>query len=136
MVAGVGGKMKFNGLTNQQFCDNFKTIVGEERRITTEVLHYFREAERRMLYAEAGYSSLHEFAVKELKYSGSAADRRIKAMRMIREIPEVEGKIQSGNLSLTTVLQAQIFFQQKAKLDKKKTSREEKLKTLSELENL
>ena len=102
-------------LSNLEFSEGFKSIVQTERRITAEVLVYFREAERRMLYAELGYPSLLAFAVQELKYSEAAAYRRIAAMRMTRDLPEVKEKIESGELSLSTVTQAATFFRQSEK---------------------
>src|SRR4051794_23834027 len=85
-------------------------LVKEERRVGTEILHRLRENERRRLYASMGYSSLFQYCVEALKYSESAAFRRISAMRLLAEIPEVEGAIQEGRLSLSTACQAQSFF--------------------------
>src|ERR1041385_2003840 len=128
--------MALQSLTNQQFTCRFKAAVAEERQITAKVLRYFREAERRMLYAEAGYPSLLDFAVRELKYSEAAAGRRIAAMRLLREVPQIEAKVQSGDLSLSTLTKAATFFRQSEKQCDMKITLAEKLETLTSLENL
>jgi hypothetical protein len=53
-----------------------------------------------MLFAELGHPSLFAYAIGELGYSEAAASRRIEAMRAIREVAELEIKIESGELSL------------------------------------
>lgn len=126
--------MNFSNLTSQKFTEKFKLIAQEERRITAEVLLYFREAERRMLYAEMGYAKLKDFAVKELKYSEPAAYRRINAMRMMRDVPELKEKIEEGTLSLSTVVQASTFVRQTEDHTKAKVTVEEKREILKALE--
>jgi hypothetical protein len=127
--------MDFSQMSNAKFLTAFQTKVEEERRITAEVLLFFREAERRMLYAEWGYSSLLAFAIKELKYSEPAANRRITAMRLLREMPEVAEKIQTGALSLSTVAQASTFFRQNEKHRSTKMACNEKREVLNAIEN-
>ena len=87
-------------------------LVSREREITLSVLHHLREVERRSLYAARGYSSLFEYAVKELKYSEGSAYRRISSMRLLKEIPELEEKIEKGLIGLSVLAQAQKFFRQ------------------------
>jgi hypothetical protein len=52
-----------------------------------------------------------------LKYSEASAQRRIDAMKLARDIPEVRSKVESGELSLSVVSQAQTFFRKEAKFD-------------------
>ena len=59
--------------------------------------------ERRRLYLPRGYSSLFEFCTGHLKYSSSAAGRRINAARCIERLPKVAKLLLSGRLSLTVV---------------------------------
>jgi hypothetical protein len=78
--------------------------------MTLRVLHHLREIERRRLFSDLKYGSLFEYAVKELGYSESSATRRIQSARLIKDIPEIEKKIEQGKLSLTNVaLAAQTF---------------------------
>ena len=79
-------------LTDHDLSFQLKQTVREEKEITLKVLRLLREIEKRRLFAKRGFSSLFEFAVKELAYSESAAGRRISAIRLIKEIPSVEEK--------------------------------------------
>ncbi|MCB9025951.1 MAG: HNH endonuclease [Bdellovibrionaceae bacterium] len=87
-------------------------LVQKERHMLTQVLHHLKEVERRRLFSDLGYQSLFEYAVKELKYSEGQAGRRIQAMRLLKELPEIEKKIESGALSLTNISQAQAYFRE------------------------
>jgi hypothetical protein len=103
--------MHMNALSNQALIEKMRELVKEERRVTTLVLQHLREVERRRLFSELGYASLFEYAVRDLKYSESSAQRRISAMRLMKEIPVIESRIQSGALSLSVVSQAARHFQ-------------------------
>jgi len=107
--------MNLRTLPNDELLARTQGLVTEERRLGLQVLHHLQEIDRRRLHAERGFSSLHEYCVKALGYSDGAAFRRVAAMRALRELPELEEKIQAGSLNLTTVSQAQSFFQQEKK---------------------
>lgn len=121
--------MDLRSLTDKSLHEKTQALVKNEREITLQVLQHLREVERRSLFATLSYSSLFEYAVKELKYSESAALRRISSMRLLRELPELEKKVESGALPLSTLSQAQSFFRQE------KTQNLEKIEILSTLEN-
>jgi hypothetical protein len=57
-----------------------------------------------------GYPSLFEWSVSVLKYSAGEANRRIQAMRLLKTLPEIEEKLASGRLSLTSAAHAQSAF--------------------------
>lgn len=122
-------RMDLRGLTDKILHEKTQALVKSEREVTLQVLQHLREVERRSLFATLSYSSLFEYAVKELKYSESAALRRISSMRLLRELPELEKKVGSGSLALSTLSQAQSFFRQE------KTQVAEKREILSTLEN-
>jgi len=82
----------------------------EERELLTRVLHHLRETERRRLFSKYRCKSLFEYTVKYLKYSNDQADRRIKAMRVLNDIPQIEDKINSGALNLTNLALAERLF--------------------------
>jgi len=106
--------MKLNHLTDQVLLANTEALARTERETLTKILHHLREIERRRLYSDQGCASLFEYAVKRLHYSEGQAGRRIQAMRLIKEFPEIEQKIQSGALSLSNISQAQSFFREVA----------------------
>ncbi len=121
--------MNLKSLSNQELHLATKAEVEHERCRTIKVLWHLRENERRMLYAKMGYRDLKEYCIKEFKYSEGSAWRRISAMRLLKEVPEVESKIQSGDLNLTQVIMAQSHFREV------KTSLSEKKEILQEIEN-
>ena len=110
--------MNLKNLSDEALLSKTKELVSEERKITTQVLHHLREVERRKLFLARGFPSLFEYAVRELGYSESSAQRRISSMRLMQELPEIEEKIQNGSLSLTVISQAQTFFKQEGTVNK------------------
>jgi 5-methylcytosine-specific restriction endonuclease McrA len=110
--------------------------VKAERKITLQVLELLKEVEYRKLYLTLGYGSLHEFCVKELQYSESAAFRRISAMRALCDVPVLEKKIEDGTLSLAVISQAQTHIRQKEKYTSVKMDQQEKASLFESLQGL
>jgi len=104
-----------------------------ERTTITASLHYLKEIESRRLFSTLGFPSLFDFSVKHLKYSEDEAYRRISAMRLLKEIPQIEDKINSGDLSLTNLNQAQSLFRREAK-ENRELTKSEKFDFLSKIE--
>src|SRR3984957_3846800 len=125
--------MDLKALSNSELLGQIKSLVQEERNLTSKVLKYLREIEIRRLYLERGYSSLFAFCTDCLCYDESQAQRRISAMRLLRDVPEIEIKINTGELTLTALTQAQSFFNQRAK-DEKPLGIDEKIEVLKTLE--
>ncbi|MGE3973472.1 MAG: HNH endonuclease [Bdellovibrionales bacterium] len=111
-----------------------KSKVQAERNLTLEIIDILQEIQSRRLHLQRGYSSLHEFCVKELKYSDGAAYRRIKAMKLVEEMPEAIKSIESGSLTLTTASQLQNVFESKAKTARPLTQNE-KAKLFRQIQN-
>lgn len=118
--------MNLRNLGDSTLIEKVEILAKDEREILAKILHYLREIERRRLYAELGYKSLHDFATKRLAYSDDQAYRRIAAMRLLKEIPEIEEKITSGDLSLSHIGLAQSLFNQEKKYAGKLFTKEEK----------
>jgi len=90
-------------LSNDDLIRRLMDDVARERAITVAVLHDLNEVERRRLYLDLGCSSLFDYCVRKLKYSSSAAARRIQAARCVRRFPVVLRLLQANEISLTTV---------------------------------
>ncbi len=121
--------MKLNHLSNQELHLQTKLAADKERHSTIEVLWHLRENEKRMLFAQLGFKDLKEYCIKELKLSEGSAWRRISAMRLLKEIPGVEAKIQNGNLNLTQISMMNTHFRQV------KSNKGEKQEIIASLEN-
>ncbi len=107
--------MDLKKFSDQELLASARRLVGQEREILTEVLRHLREIERRRLFSDLGFTSLFDYCLKGLGYSESQAKRRIDAMRMIRELPQIEEKVTSGELSLSNLVQARTFFREEEK---------------------
>lgn len=104
-------------LSNENLLSQTLDLVKRERELAAQILWHLREIEARKLFASLGYSSLFEYAVKELRYSDGAAMRRINAMRLLREIPEVEDALKNGSLTISHLSSAQSFFRAEEKTE-------------------
>jgi hypothetical protein len=102
--------MNLKHLTDKVLLADTKVLAGKEREITVKILHHLREIECRRLFSDLGYSSLFEYAVKELGYSEPAAHRRIQNARVIKDFPNIEKKLSDGSLTMTNVAQAAQIF--------------------------
>lgn len=121
----------FKKLSNDNLVSQLKDLVRRERELLTQLLHYLKEIEHRKIYAQRGYDSLFSFMREELGYSEGSADRRIKAMRLIKDLPEVEERIATGTLSLSVAASTQRFIQKE-----NRRRRESKIPTISKTEKL
>src|SRR6516225_6986034 len=112
---------------------NLKTAKTEREAITASLRH-LRETERRRLFSKYKCKSIFDYATKYFGYANDAADRRIKAMRLLQDLPEIEEKINDGSLNLTNLALAQRLFN----LDKKAGNtynKEQKKEVLKKIEN-
>jgi hypothetical protein len=116
-------------LSDSELISKLRAAVSEERRVLAQVLDYLREVDRRKLFADFGYTSLWDFCIKELGYSEGCAMRRIAAMRLLRDLPEVREHLLEGSQTLSSLSQAQQFFRTEEIRDV-----EEKRAVLSKLE--
>lgn len=131
--------MTLKDLSDDVLIERLKKLVREERELLMSVLHHLREVERRRLFSKFQCASLFAYAVTELKYSESQAERRISAMRLLwdvppKDTPQIEAKITSGRLTLTNLVLAQTLFSKEKKAGRQMTA-ETKLTVLSQLEN-
>src|SRR4051794_30349453 len=110
--------MNLKSLSDHELLENTRVAAKNERHSTTVVLHHLLEIYDRRLFSPK-YGSLHEYVVGDLKYNDGEAQRRINAMWILKVVPEVDQKIDSGSLSLTTLSQAQVFFRREEKAKKK-----------------
>jgi hypothetical protein len=121
-------------LSDDLLWEETRLEVQSELKSTLKVIAYLQEINLRRLHLRRGYASLHEYCVNVLKYSDGSADRRIKAMRLVEDIPETRASIETGRLNLTSASQLQRVFEAKRKT-KKPMLKAEKLNLFYALEN-
>ena len=128
--------MNLNQLKDAELLTQIKAFVQSERDLLIKILHHLREIERRRLFSDLGYKSLFDYAVGELRYSEGQAGRRIQAMKLLKDLPQLETKIATGALNLSNVQQAQSFFREvQAAEPRRIVTAQEKLEVLGKLEN-
>lgn len=121
--------MNLKSLSESALLNETKALVSEERNLTAKILEYLKEIDCRKSYIPLGYASLHAFCVGYLGYEDHQAFRRISACRLLRDLPQIQDRIESGSLSLTAVTKAQTYFRQS-----KVESNDQKLEVLKSLE--
>jgi 5-methylcytosine-specific restriction endonuclease McrA len=95
--------MNLKTLSNDGLESRLSKLVKTERKITHLVLQCIAEIDQRKLFLDNPYPSLFEYLVREHGYSPSAAMRRIDGARLLRQLPEVAEKIESGSINLSQV---------------------------------
>ena len=90
-------------LTDNELVRRLERLCGTEREILVTVLRYLIEVESRELYLLRGYSSLHEFCTGHLKYSSTAAGRRIGAARCVKRYRCVASMLLRGEINLSVL---------------------------------
>ena len=121
-------------ISNNQLLLQTKNLVQKERQINIQVLQHLQEIEKRKLYLKRGFSSLFEYVVKELGYSESSAYRRIKAMKLCKELPETKTQISTGKLNLCTASKLQTVFEKQEKQIQNKVREQQRIATKALLE--
>jgi len=109
-------------------------LVAEERQNTILILRHLREIEIRRLFIDLGFSSMYEYCIKHIKYSEGQTQRRLSSARLFTELPEIENKIQVGDLNITSLSKIQSFLKVEESAENE-LSREEKLDLICHLEN-
>ncbi len=129
---------RLSQISNNLLITDLKDLVAQEREMLLEILRYLKVVENRQLYLKMGYPSQFAFLTEALSYSEGAAQRRIQTMRLMKALPEVESKIESGEISLSVASQVQGFIQREDKRRKIEKSPllqpTEKHKLLNQLE--
>jgi hypothetical protein len=97
-------------LNDSELILKLKDLVARERDLIAEVLRHLREVEERRLYLTRGHSSMFAFCTEALGYSEAEAHIRIQAMRLMRSVPALETKIETGAISLSVAAKAQSCF--------------------------
>ena len=99
-------------LSDQRLLERIKELSGLEHELEVVVIDHLRELHRRRLYLTLGFSSLFDYAVRELGYSDAAAWRRIKAMRLCADVEGARERLRDGSLTLNAAAQLQNAFDQ------------------------
>jgi hypothetical protein len=92
-------------LSDTELIDRVKELARLERFTTAELVLHLTELDERELYLGEGCSSLFTYCRNVLRLSESAAYRRIRAARAVRDFPMLLDRLKEGSLHLTAVVQ-------------------------------
>ncbi len=106
----TGFSSSLSGLPDQVLLAHTRSLVLHEQALQLAVLDHLREIHARHLHLRLGFSSLFDYAVRELGYSEGAAWRRIKAMRLCSDTAGTRERLQDGSLTLSAAAQLQNTF--------------------------
>jgi 5-methylcytosine-specific restriction endonuclease McrA len=90
-------------LTDAVLVRELAALVARDRITTAELLAHIAEVDARKLYVPAGYPSMFEYCVEELRLSEDAAYRRIRAARAARQFPVLFAEVAEGGLHLAAI---------------------------------
>lgn len=107
--------MNLHSYSDHQLIAELRSLVREERECSATVLAYLYEIEKRGVHLGLGFSSLFAFATMELQYSESEAISRIRAARLLQDLPAVFEAYITGDLSISVASRAQVCFQREQK---------------------
>lgn len=107
--------MKISKLSNFELEASFTKCVANERKVLHWIIEHIKEIDARRLYAERGYDSMLSYLVKFHGYSNTAAERRLYAARLARDVPDLLQKVESGTMNLSQICQVSTMVKQKEK---------------------
>jgi hypothetical protein len=90
-------------LSDELLLNRIDTLAARERRITLAIVDHLGEVERRELHLKLGYGSMFSYCTGRLRYSASAASRRIRTARCVRRFPRVRELLERNRVNLSTV---------------------------------
>ena len=97
-------------LSDRELLRETSNLVRHERHLQGAVIDHLAEIETRGLYLQRGFSSLFDYAVRELGYSDAAAARRIGATRLCADQPDAREGLRDGSLTLSAAAELQWAF--------------------------
>ena len=97
-------------LSDRELLRETSNLVRHERHLQGAIIDHLAEIEARGLYLQRGFSSLFDYAVRELGYSDAAAARRIGAMRLCADQPDAREGLRDGSLTLSAAAELQWAF--------------------------
>lgn len=90
-------------LTDDELLSRTKEVARDERGRMSDLVELLAEIDERKLFRSLGYDSTFMYCVCALRYSESAAYRRIRAARALRLFPPIGVLLRDGRLNLETV---------------------------------
>lgn len=94
-----------SAISDRELLSRIDQLRRVERETTVAILRHLNEIERRRLYLQLGYSSMFAYCTGHLRYSESAAGRRLQVARCLLQFPEIGLFLERGEVTVVTVSQ-------------------------------
>lgn len=130
-----GYAMDLKKISDLELTQRLEKLVRTERKITHVILSHINEMENRKLYADLGYDGMFSYLTEHLGYSESSAYRRLQSARLLKQIPIVAEKLESGTVNLSQLTQVQKCIKEEVRTSGAFLSEAKTLKILEEIEN-
>jgi len=109
-------------------------LAYEHRKNSVLLLRHLREIEVRRLFVDLGFSSMHKYCLQKLKFSEGETQRRLTSARLLAELPEIESKIETGQVNVTNLSKIQSFLRTE-KAAAHPLTKEQKLELIEQLQD-
>ena len=96
-------EVELKKLSSEHLIKSLENHFEQERKTSHTILLHLSEMRRRRLYLERGFSSLFEMLARHFKISETSAYQRLKALELMQAVPEVEEKLKSWEVNLSTL---------------------------------
>lgn len=107
--------MNLRKLNDDQIIFGLHSEIKKEKQTTANVVRYIDEVDRRKLYLNYKCTSIFQYLLTVEKYDNSSAQRRIDAMKLLRQLPEIEMDLEKGSINLTQTAQFTTLVREKEK---------------------
>lgn len=121
-------------MTIHQLNEKLITLTRNERKLTGEILNHIILFQKCGGYLKLGYSSMHEYLTRALGYSDDQAYRRLKAARLMQDVPDVADQLKEGVLNLSQAAAIQKAIETSLKETGKKVSEVKKKEIIKAVE--
>jgi HNH endonuclease len=121
-------------LSDKDLLTQTDLLAHEHRKNSVLLLRHLREVEVRKLFVDFGFTSMHKYCLKQLRFSEGETQRRLTSARLLTELPEIERKIETGTLNVTNLSKIQSFLRAE-KAASHPLTKEQKLELITELED-
>ncbi len=121
-------------MTIHQLNEKLIMLTRNERKLTGEILNHIILFQKCGGYLKLGYSSMHEYLTRSLGYSDDQAYRRLKAARLMQDVPEVADQLKEGVLNLSQAAAVQKVIETSQKETGKKVTEVKKKEIIKAVE--
>src|SRR6185312_900234 len=125
--------MDLNKLSDDQLLASLERELSIERIASRNILFHLKEIKSRRLYAKRGYPNLFWMLVRHFRQSESAANQRLKALNLMMDVPAVEERLLTGEISMSAVAMAQRQIVREEKLTGTPVSQHKKMEIVESI---